>query len=173
MVSKAQLLQYAIVRRRVSTEFKILNDNKSNNYQVIRNDEDDLSFYFLIKGNDGSCFENGYYLGKIVIPENYPVECGAFYMLTPNSRFNVNRKICINISSQLSLKSPQILTNFNNFYLIFMCDNISGIGLTKETVEQRKIKAKESVLFNSTNYPDIIKKFDQYFNPDGTMKIKG
>ena len=41
----------------------------------------------------------GYYIGKIELPVDYPAKAGDFYMLTPNGRFDINKKICLTNSS--------------------------------------------------------------------------
>ncbi|CEQ39773.1 SPOSA6832_01316, partial [Sporobolomyces salmonicolor] len=72
---------------------------------------DDLfDWHFTIRGLSGSEFEGGVYHGRMVLPSQYPHAPPDIYLLTPSGRFEVNRKICLSISSFHSLSRSSQLT---------------------------------------------------------------
>ena len=61
--------------------------------------EDNLfEWHFTIAGPPGTEFEGGLYHGRITLPTNYPLAPPSFILITPNGRFEVNKKICLSIS---------------------------------------------------------------------------
>lgn len=161
--------------KRLKNEMKILNKNKCEFYQVVQDDENPLTFYFLLKGDSDSVYNGGYFIGKIMIPETYPQKAGDYMMLTPNGRFVIDKKICLSNSGYhpeswspcWTLQSMMV-----GFSSIFLDDNDSGIGHIKKSAEEREYYAQSSINFNNMNYFDIFIKFDQFVNPDGTIKTK-
>ncbi|KAI5476489.1 ubiquitin-conjugating enzyme E2 J1 [Pseudohyphozyma bogoriensis] len=61
-------------------------------------EEDLFTWHFTIPGPGGD-FEGGVYHGKMILPPEYPFKPPEVYMLTPSGRFEVNKKICLSISS--------------------------------------------------------------------------
>ena len=157
---------------RLQNEVKYLKQDKSHCYQIIQDEDDKFLFYFLLRGNDDSHYKGGYYLGKIIVPLDYPRSDALYYMLTPNGRFQTNTKICLSHSRFVALWNDMksIGSSIAEFYWTFLNDDTRGISHIKETSDQRKIKADSSALYNQTNYPHIFRKFDQYFKADGTMR---
>ena len=71
---------------------------KDTYYQVIQDEQDPFLLYFLINFDSlypDSNYKGGNYIGKIVLPYIYPRNSGNFYMLTPNGRFAVGVKFCL------------------------------------------------------------------------------
>ena len=61
--------------------------------------EDNLfEWHFTVRGQEGSSFEGGIYHGRIMFPPDYPLKPPSVILLTPNGRFEINRKICLSIS---------------------------------------------------------------------------
>ncbi|GFR63060.1 ubiquitin-conjugating enzyme E2 J1 [Elysia marginata] len=61
--------------------------------------EDNLfEWHFTIRGPADSDFENGIYHGRIILPVDYPMKPPSIIWLTPNGRFETNKKICLSIS---------------------------------------------------------------------------
>lgn len=161
--------------KRLKNEMKLLNKNKSEFYQVIQDEQDPLTFYFLLKGDPDSVYNGGYYIGKIMIPKTYPQKAGDYMMLTPSGRFEINKKICLSNSGYHPESwSPcwTLQSMMMGFLSIFLDDNDSGIAHIKESAEKRLYYTQTSIEFNSVNYFDIFTKFDQFVNPDGTIKSK-
>ncbi|CAP31914.1 Protein CBR-UBC-6 [Caenorhabditis briggsae] len=61
--------------------------------------EDNLfEWHFTIRGTIGTDFEGGIYHGRIMFPAEYPMKPPNLILLTPNGRFELNKKICLSIS---------------------------------------------------------------------------
>ncbi|CAG4988259.1 unnamed protein product [Parnassius apollo] len=61
--------------------------------------EDNLfEWHFTVQGPKGTEFEDGIYHGRILLPKEYPMHPPHIILLTPNGRFEVNKKICLSIS---------------------------------------------------------------------------
>ncbi|CAG8827945.1 7051_t:CDS:2, partial [Gigaspora margarita] len=61
--------------------------------------EDNLfEWHFVIRGPDGTEFEGGRYHGRILLPSEYPFKPPNLMLLTPNGRFELNKKICLSIT---------------------------------------------------------------------------
>ncbi|KAH3735459.1 ubiquitin-conjugating enzyme E2 J1-like [Dreissena polymorpha] len=61
--------------------------------------EDNLfEWHFTIRGPADSEFEGGLYHGRIILPPEYPMKPPSIIIMTPNGRFEINKKICLSIS---------------------------------------------------------------------------
>ncbi|CAI4227517.1 unnamed protein product [Auanema sp. JU1783] len=61
--------------------------------------EDNLfEWHFTVRGPLGTKFDGGVYHGKIIFPSEYPMKPPNLIILTPNGRFELNKKICLSIS---------------------------------------------------------------------------
>ncbi|XP_061177289.1 uncharacterized protein LOC133186026 [Saccostrea echinata] len=61
--------------------------------------EDNLfEWHFTIRGPSDTDFGGGIYHGRIVLPPDYPMKPPSIILLTPNGRFETNKKICLSIS---------------------------------------------------------------------------
>jgi ubiquitin-protein ligase len=161
-----------VTEKRLRNELKDLKKNKLDFAQAIQDDTNKFIFYFLLKGDPDSDYDKGMYLGKIMLPENYPAKPGDFMMLTPNGRFTINTKICLSNSGYHSESWTPIWSIRNmiiGFSSIFNSDIEHGISHIKDTSANRKKFAIDSVLYNLAHYNEIFKKFDQFINLDGSI----
>ncbi|XP_071039606.1 ubiquitin-conjugating enzyme E2 J1-like [Parasteatoda tepidariorum] len=61
--------------------------------------EDNLfEWHFTLSGPPNTEFEGGIYHGRITLPPDYPMKPPSIILLTPNGRFETNKKICLSIS---------------------------------------------------------------------------
>ncbi|KAG5318061.1 UB2J1 enzyme, partial [Pseudoatta argentina] len=61
--------------------------------------EDNLfEWHFTVQGPPSTDFEGGVYHGRILLPPEYPMKPPNIILLTPNGRFETNKKICLSIS---------------------------------------------------------------------------
>eukprot|EP00096_Caligus_rogercresseyi_P012128 TRINITY_DN4998_c0_g1_i1.p1 TRINITY_DN4998_c0_g1~~TRINITY_DN4998_c0_g1_i1.p1 ORF type:complete len:327 (-),score=108.84 TRINITY_DN4998_c0_g1_i1:1273-2253(-) len=61
--------------------------------------EDNIfEWHFTIRGPSETDYEGGIYHGRIILPFEYPMKPPSIILLTPNGRFQTNRKICLSIS---------------------------------------------------------------------------
>lgn len=164
-----------ITEKRLKNEIKKIQKERLEFAQAIPDENNKFLFYFLLKGDEKSDYNGGYYIGKIELPKNYPTSPGDFYMLTKNGRFDINHKICLsNTAYHSDTWSPSwdIINMLIGFVSVFNDDTEHGISHIKESSEQRKLYAKESVNYNLLTYPDIFKRFDQFVNKDGIIKTE-
>ena len=158
--------------KRIQGDIKDLDKNRMEFAQAIQDENNIKLFYFVLKPKDEP-YTGGMYMGKIELPDDYPKTPGTFYMLTPSGRFNINSKICLTNSSYHKESWTPIWSIRNmiiGFISIFMSDDTTGISHIKDTPQNRKRMANESINYNKTNYANIFNKFHFYVNPDGTIK---
>lgn len=61
--------------------------------------EDNLfEWHFTVRGPPDTEFDGGIYHGRIIMPAEYPMKPPNIIFLTPNGRFETNKKICLSIS---------------------------------------------------------------------------
>ncbi|CAG9864408.1 unnamed protein product [Phyllotreta striolata] len=110
--------------------------------------EDNLfEWHFTVRGPPGSDFENGYYHGRILLPSQYPMQPPNIILLTPNGRFEVNKKICLSISGHHpeSWQPSWSIRTALLALIAFMPTPAAGtIGSLDYTPEERQILAKKS-----------------------------
>lgn len=58
-----------------------------------------LEWHFTILGPPDTPYAKGYYHGKILVPADYPFKPPDVVLLTPNGRFELDKRICLSISS--------------------------------------------------------------------------
>ncbi|EER07510.1 ubiquitin-conjugating enzyme E2 J1, putative [Perkinsus marinus ATCC 50983] len=85
--------------RRIQREILEIQRNPSSNWTASPTADSIFEWHYTFKGPPGTEFEGGRYHGRIVLPSNYPFGPPVIMLLTPNGRFEVNKKICLSISS--------------------------------------------------------------------------
>ncbi|KAL8275347.1 hypothetical protein Esti_000796 [Eimeria stiedai] len=87
-------------------------------------ENDLLTWFFLIYDLPADTpFANGFYLGKLVFPPNYPFAPPSILLLTPNGRFETNKRLCMSFSDyhpelwNPSWKVETLLKGFVSFML--------------------------------------------------------
>ncbi|GAA5833818.1 hypothetical protein JCM11251_005973 [Rhodosporidiobolus azoricus] len=96
--AKAGLSKRSAGVRRLLQEAAELAADDEPSYTAAPLEDDLFSWHYTIKVG-ASDFEGGVYHGKMVLPSEYPFKPPEVYMLTPSGRFEVNKKICLSISS--------------------------------------------------------------------------
>ncbi|RUS86359.1 hypothetical protein EGW08_005877 [Elysia chlorotica] len=110
--------------------------------------EDNLfEWHFTVRGPADSDFQHGVYHGRIILPMDYPMKPPSIIWLTPNGRFETNKKICLSISGHHP-ESWQPSWSIRTALLAiigFMPTRPGGaIGSLDYTPEERKVLAKKS-----------------------------
>lgn len=163
----------SLTQKRIKGELKNLKKARMDNIQVIQDENDMFTFYFLLKGIKKSDYEGGYYMGKIILPNDYPNSPVDYKMLTPSGRFMINSSICLT-NSKYHKEQWTPSWNLENmtvgFISIFNDDSEHGISHIRDTSENRKLLAKDSINYNMKHYGTIFKCFDQFVHSDGTIK---
>ncbi|CAK1550444.1 unnamed protein product [Leptosia nina] len=121
--------------------------------------EDNLfEWHFTVRGPPGTDFDGGIYHGRILLPKEYPMHPPHIILLTPNGRFEVNKKICLSISGyhpETWQPSWSIRTALLAL-IAFMPTPAEGtIGSLDYTPAERKALAKKSVSWTCSECGDI------------------
>ena len=123
---------------------------------ILRHQEDDiLLWYFIVYDLKETPFENGVYFGKILLDEQYPLKPPNFIFITPNGRFETNKKICTTFSAyhQETYTSTWNIMSMMEGMISFMTDKNPDRGVgSLETTDEEKIRlAKMSLEWNKSN----------------------
>lgn len=152
-----------IQKKRFAGEVKLLQREPLHYVTAYPDKENELIWYFLIKGQKGTDFEGGEYIGKIEHSPKYPAEPPSYMMLTPSGRYEINRKICLT-NSNFHRGDWNAMWNIKTiligFYSIFLDDGATGIAHIHESKEKRCDYAMNSVSYNNKYLYEIFSKFD-------------
>jgi ubiquitin-conjugating enzyme E2 J2 len=123
---------------------------------ILRHQEDNiLLWYFIVYDLKETPFENGVYFGKILLDEQYPLKPPNFIFITPNGRFETNKKICTTFSAyhQETYTSTWNIMSMMEGMISFMTDHTpdSGIGSINTSDTERINLAKMSLNWNKKN----------------------
>jgi ubiquitin-protein ligase len=84
---------------RILKEIEEIKKNPDKNYKIFVSESNIMDWYILYSNIDDERFKDGEYLLHIKLHEGYPYKAPEFKWLTPNGRFEINTKICYNIST--------------------------------------------------------------------------
>lgn len=136
--------------KRLMREAKQMRDQYEKNGDIQAaplGDGDNLfDWHFTLRGPDDSPFEEGIYHGRLLFPPQYPMKPPEIFLLTPNGRFETNKKICLSISGyhpETWLPSWSISTALRALQAFF-CTPAKGAigGLEWPEAERRRIAKK-------------------------------
>lgn len=110
--------------------------------------EDNLfEWHFTVRGPPNTEFEGGIYHGRIILPTDYPMKPPDIILLTPNGRFEINKKICLSISGhhpETWQPSWSIRTALVALIAFMPTATIGAIGSLNYSPEERQALAKKS-----------------------------
>lgn len=116
--------------------------------------EDNLfEWHFTVKGASTTEFEGGFYHGRIILPSEYPMKPPNIILLTPNGRFEINKKICLSISGyhpETWQPSWSIRTALLALIAFMPTHGEGTIGSLDYTPEERKVLARKSRVWKCT-----------------------
>lgn len=134
--------------KRLMNEFKDLQKNPSATIHAAPISDSNLfDWHFTIKGSIDSSYEGGRYHGRIIFTTEYPYKAPDVIMLTPNGRFETDKRICLNMTSfhgetwNAGCTIRILLRSLRMFFL----EEEHGIGSIKYSEEERKKLAIESI----------------------------
>ena len=89
-----------ICMRRLTKELRALAKDpiKSPKITVAPNEANILEMHYVIEGSENTPYAGGVYHGKLIFPKDYPLKPPSVMMLTPNGRFQPNRRLCLSMS---------------------------------------------------------------------------
>ena len=109
--------------RRLLKEYKKLQDKPVESILARPDPENILVWYFILYDLKHADYKGGVYMGKIVFPSEYPMKPPDLIFLTPNGRFDTNKKICMSFTSyhpetwEVSWTVENMLIGFISFML--------------------------------------------------------
>ncbi|XP_012251637.1 ubiquitin-conjugating enzyme E2 J1-like [Athalia rosae] len=111
-------------------------------------DDNLFEWHFTVHGPPSTDFEGGVYHGRILLPPEYPMKPPNIILLTPNGRFEVNKKICLSISGhhpETWQPSWSIRTALLALIAFMPTPGNSTIGSLDYSMEERQKLAKRSL----------------------------
>lgn len=85
--------------KRIQRELKEIQEAPSRHWTASPANDDLFEWLFAIRGPPDTDFEGGIYTGRLVLPVNYPLAPPSIMLLTPNGRWEINKKICLSNTS--------------------------------------------------------------------------
>lgn len=123
-----------------------------------------LEWHYVVCGPENTPYEGGYYHGKLIFPSEFPFKPPSIYMLTPNGRFKINKRLCLSISDfhpdtwNPAWSVSTILTGL----LSFMNEKSSTLGSVETSDHEKRQCAYNSLEYNLKNkdfcdlFPEIV-----------------
>lgn len=156
--------------KRLAKEIQLYQKDNFKFPNLILKPTDNLGlWYFVVYDLKDTEYENGIYLGKVMLPHKYPFKAPDFQFLTPSGRFEINKKLCTSFTGfHQELYSPSWnIVSMCAGLISFMNDNYNkqeskGIGGIDSTPEYKQQIAKESRNYIKNN-PSIFDIFETYF----------
>ena len=145
--------------KRLAKEYKTLLSDPIDNIEAHPDESNMFMWYYLIRGTEEP-YKGGYYYGKVIFPDEYPLKPPKILMLTPNGRFETNKELCLSISNyhpESWNPAWTIETILIGLYS-FMLEEEQTLGSINGTFNERKIFAEKSLDYNKKN-----KKFIKFF----------
>ncbi|CAE6414834.1 unnamed protein product [Rhizoctonia solani] len=85
--------------KRILQEAKELMNDPSHEYSAGPLENDIFEWHATLRGAPDTEFEGGLYHCRILLPAEYPFRPPSIMVLTPNGRFELNKKICISFTN--------------------------------------------------------------------------
>jgi len=124
-----------------------------------------LVWHYLLQGPPDTDYVGGWYWGRLKFPKNYPMGPPSIYMITPNGRFEVNKRLCLSISDyhpeswEPSWTVGTVLTGL----LSFMCESQVTTGSIETSTDKKRNFAFDSIDWNlaQDDFMNIFADFDE------------
>lgn len=113
-------------------------------------EENLFHWHFTIRGPPDTPFAKGIYHGRITLPPEYPMKPPNITFLTPNGRFETNKKICLSISGyhpETWRPSWSIRTALLAMIGFMPTHGTGAIGSLDYTDKEREVLALKSLNF--------------------------
>ncbi|PWY97095.1 UBC-like protein [Testicularia cyperi] len=81
--------------KRILSEAREISSDKSDLYSAAPLEDNIFEWHFTLRGPISTEFANGLYHGRILLPAEYPMRPPNLLLLTPNGRWELNKKICL------------------------------------------------------------------------------
>lgn len=134
--------------KRIQRELKEISESPSRHWTAGPAADDLFEWQFAMRGPPGTDYEGGIYVGRIILPVNYPLAPPSIMLLTPNGRWEVGKKICLsNTNYHPDLWQPAwgIRTMMEALRSHFPMPGDGAIGALDWPSELRQRLARESL----------------------------
>jgi len=152
-----------ICKKRIQKEYDELKLNPLPNIKIAYDTNNLLDWYCMIYDLNEEEYKNGQYIFNIKMSPNYPFDPPEFYFLTPNGRFDIDKKLCFSNSSYHKESwSPlwTIKTIILGFLSFFLEKKSSGIGHLAASIDEKIIFAEKSQEYNKTKLKKYLDLFE-------------
>ena len=152
-----------ICKKRIQKEYDELKLNPLPNIKIAYDTNNLLDWYCMIYDLNEEEYKNGQYIFNIKMSPNYPFDPPEFYFLTPNGRFDIDKKLCFSNSSYHKESwSPlwTIKTIILGFLSFFLEKKSSGIGHLVASIDEKIIFAEKSQEYNKTKLKKYLDLFE-------------
>jgi ubiquitin-protein ligase len=137
---------------RIMKEIEDLKTKPEDYFSISVSETNIMDWYIKYKNLSDSRFTDGEYILHIKLHEGYPFKAPDFKWLTPNGRFEINTKICYNISTYHEGEwNPlwRMRTIIIGILSMLLETETSGIGHLRGTTQEKYIElSNKSIEFN-------------------------
>ena len=136
--------------KRLMREHKQMRDKPVREYVAYPLEDNLLEWHFTMRGPEDTPYAGGFYHGRVLVPSNYPFAPPDVVLLTPNGRFELDKRICLSISSyhpehwQSTWGIATVLHALREF---MPTPGNNGIGAIEYPADVRKRLASDSLNF--------------------------
>ena len=119
-------------------------------------------WHYVLQGPPDSPYEGGLYHGKVKFPDDYPFKPPSIYMITPNGRFETNRRLCLSMSDfhpETWVPAWSVATILNGV-LSFFIETSPTTGAVETTLQQKRQYRADSAAWNAKD-PTFCKLFPE------------
>ncbi|CAK9113567.1 Ubiquitin-conjugating enzyme E2 J1 (E2 ubiquitin-conjugating enzyme J1) (Non-canonical ubiquitin-conjugating enzyme 1) (NCUBE-1) (Yeast ubiquitin-conjugating enzyme UBC6 homolog E) (HsUBC6e) [Durusdinium trenchii] len=144
--------------RRILGDVRELEKDPSDQYAAQPLEDNMFDWHFVIRGPKGTDFEGGVYHGRIVLPSEYPFKPPSIILLTPNGRWEVNKKICLSISAyhpEQWQPAWGIRTILEALISFMTSPGDGAVGALEYSSEERRRLARESLRYTHPLMPPV------------------
>uniref|UniRef100_A0A0G4HW07 UBC core domain-containing protein n=1 Tax=Chromera velia CCMP2878 TaxID=1169474 RepID=A0A0G4HW07_9ALVE len=153
--------------RRLMREYHAIQKTPNPQVKVRPDPKSVFSWHYVLHDlPEDTPFSGGVYHGKLVFPENYPFAPPSIMMITPNGRFDINKRLCLSMSDfhpeswNPSWRIESILQGLLSFMLDPQEPRTTGAVIcsaaTKKTLAKNSFAAnKKNVVFCSL-FPEFL-----------------
>ncbi|OAF63822.1 hypothetical protein A3Q56_08469 [Intoshia linei] len=118
--------------------------------EAIHEENNILNWHYVFTGSSDSPYEGRIYHRMLRFPTHYPFSPPSIFILTPNGRFELNKRNCLSVSDYHpdTWNPSWCVSTILIGLLSFMLDNVETGGSINTSDKIKKILAKQSLAFN-------------------------
>ena len=150
-----------ILKTKLESEFEFIKDLDDDDFEIYVDIKNILKWYFLIKGQIGTDYAGGYYLGEISFLDQKHIEYPTCEMFTPTGHFITHQKLDI-FFSPFHYDPEEVSEILYDILSMFSYDQNPWL-----ISSNKKHFAFSSITFNKLYYPELIKKFQKFLDHNG------